>query len=79
MRLKWIREGVEDYEYIQMLRERGEGDFALEQVHKVARNMGDWEPDPAVLYAARRTMGERLDKSGGFRLYLPMLKRKRSS
>jgi len=60
MRLKWLREGVEDYEYIQLLRNLGEEEFALEQVHAVARNMGDWEPDPAVLYAARQAMGERL-------------------
>ena len=74
MRLKWIREGVEDYEYIRMLRERGEGDFALEQVHRVARNMGDWEPDPAILYAARQAMGERLDAlERNYRLYLPLI------
>lgn len=60
MRLKWLREGIEDYDYVQMLSALGQRDYALSQVHSVVRNMGDWDMDPELLYAARRNMGERL-------------------
>ena len=66
MRLKWIREGFEDYEYIRMLRELNplQADNLL---HQVVRNIGDWEISPSVLCDVRITMGELLDE-----LYLPI-------
>ena len=30
LRLKWIREGVEDYEYIELMKKAGKSDAALE-------------------------------------------------
>ncbi|RIH87927.1 hypothetical protein Mlute_00801 [Meiothermus luteus] len=62
IRAKWLRDGVEDYEYLRLLRERGlslrlDG---LEQA--MARSMRDWQKDPATLEAVRRRMGEVLSQ-----------------
>ena len=39
MRLKWVRDGVEDYEYIEILKNLGKADLALQ----IARSVGpDW-------------------------------------
>lgn len=60
MRLKWLRESIEDYDYIQLLKEKGEAEYALDQVHTVARGMTDWALNTSLLYAARQQLGERL-------------------
>jgi hypothetical protein len=57
MRLKYLRDGVEDYEYIQLLKEEGEGDAALAVAASVATSWSDWTRDPAVLEAARLQLG----------------------
>ena len=41
MRLKWLREGIEDYEYIEKLPIIDES-IANNLLHQVARNMIDW-------------------------------------
>ncbi len=65
MRLKWFREAVEDYAYIQLLREAGEWSFARQQINTFARGVGDWTDDIRALYEARRAMGERLSTLHG--------------
>ncbi|HFC54271.1 MAG TPA: DUF4091 domain-containing protein [Gammaproteobacteria bacterium] len=65
MRLKWLREAVEDYAYIQLLREAGEWQFARRRIHGFARGVDDWRDDVAALYRARRAMGERLSALHG--------------
>ena len=66
---------MEDYDYVQMLSELGQREYALSQVPLVARNMGDWDMDPVLLYAARRNMGERLHTIYSERrcVYLPVV------
>lgn len=61
MRLKWLREGIEDYEYVELLKLAGEADFALEIARSVGESFGNWSHDPDALYAARQRLGERLD------------------
>lgn len=61
VRLKWLRDGMEDFEYIRMLHDLGHGAFAMDQLHAVARHMGDWEEDPALWSAARQALGIHLD------------------
>lgn len=61
MRLKWIREGMDDYDYIALLSSIGHREFALEQVRTVARSWGDWDQEPAAFYAARQRLGEQLN------------------
>ncbi len=65
IRLKWFREAVEDYAYIQALRDAGEWDFARRQIRRFARGVGDWDDDMDMLYEARRKMGERLSALQG--------------
>ena len=60
MRLKNIREGMEDYEYMQMLADMGERAFVDEVVQSVGRSWFDWEKDPAKLYAARARLAEKI-------------------
>lgn len=65
IRLKWFRESVEDYAYIQLLRDAGEWQFAKQQINTFARGVGDWKDDIRALYQARRAMGERLSALHG--------------
>ena len=60
MRLKWLRESFEDHAYITLLQQRGEGAFAMQQIRRIARNVGDWNDNSAELFAARHAMAERL-------------------
>jgi hypothetical protein len=62
IRLKLIREGLEDYEYFHLLAQAGAGAFADRRVERVAEKTYRWARDPAVLEAARREMGEELDR-----------------
>jgi hypothetical protein len=66
VRLKLIREGLEDYEYL-VLMERGGGagaDRAHREVGKFARTVFDWNRDAASLYAARRAIASMIAASG---------------
>jgi hypothetical protein len=65
MRLKWFREGVEDYEYVQILKNMGQTEFAMDTVHTVATDFRTWSQDEDALYTARRMLGERIDSLGG--------------
>jgi hypothetical protein len=62
MRIKAVRDGVEDFEYVQILNRLHRGDRAL----KIARTAGaDWEKwtlDPQVLAAARIKLGNEIER-----------------
>jgi hypothetical protein len=60
MRLKWIREGVEDYEYIEILKRAGYHDWAMKAVGEVAKDMHNWNQDPAILAAVRLKLGTKI-------------------
>ncbi len=59
MRLKWIREGMEDYEYLALL-ERLYPDDLDGLLHRVIRNEADWEADPTVVYDTRANVAGRI-------------------
>ena len=61
MRLKWIRDGVEDYEYVALLKKAGYGDWALQVARSVGGDWTHWTRDPNALESARRTLGQKLD------------------
>lgn len=63
IRLKLIREGIEDYEYMAMLDERGLSRLAEEQVDAIVRMAYDWQRDPQLLYGARKLLGDALEKA----------------
>lgn len=60
IRLKMIREGQEDYEYMHLLKTLGEKAFADEQVARVLTNTYTWNREPLNLYDAREKMGDRI-------------------
>ncbi len=60
LRLKWLRETVEDFAYLRLLEQNGEKQFAREQIRRLVRGVGDWENRTVELYAARLAMGNRL-------------------
>jgi len=53
IRLKQIREGLEDYEYLTILAQRRSRTVAEEAVKKIARSWHDWDPDAKDLLRAR--------------------------
>ena len=62
MRLKWIREGVEDYEYIEMLKELGQEEWALEITRSVGADWKNWTKNPVKLESARRKLGNKIEE-----------------
>ncbi|MBF5041455.1 DUF4091 domain-containing protein [Aggregicoccus sp. 17bor-14] len=60
LRLKHLRDGLEDYEYLRLLTQLGEGEFARACVQRLARSGYDIEHDPAVWEQVRRDMTARL-------------------
>src|SRR5205085_12191924 len=63
IRLKWIREGVEDYEYVELLKHQGRGEWALSLVREIATDFQNWSDNPTALERTRRTMGEALSRA----------------
>lgn len=60
IRLKRLREGIEDYEYTEILKNLGYGDWAMKIVHRVGKNWTNWTKNPDSLYDARRKLGEKI-------------------
>lgn len=58
MRLKWIRDGVEDYEYIELLRKAGCGTMALTLARGVGASWREWTKDPKMLEFERHRVGD---------------------
>lgn len=64
MRLKWVRKGMEDYEYIDLLKVAGQEDLALELTRSVAKDFRTWSQSPADYEKARQEMAAMLSLSG---------------
>lgn len=62
MRLKWLRAGVDDFEYVEILKGLGRGNWAIETIRAVARDWKNWASDPACIDAVRRKLGEEIDR-----------------
>jgi hypothetical protein len=60
LRLKHLRDGLEDYEYLRLLTQLGERDFARASALKLARSGYDIERNPAVWAQVRRDMTARI-------------------
>ncbi len=61
LRLKYLRDGVEDYDYVQLLKDRGKGEWALSLVRPLAPDWRNWTRDPATVEAVRRQFGPQLE------------------
>ena len=62
MRMKWIRDGIEDYEYIEMLKQLGEEDFAIQISRSIGTDWKRWTRDPNRLTDARLKLGNAIEK-----------------
>jgi hypothetical protein len=62
IRLKWIRESIDDHDYIAMLSASGFKTTALDAAQTFARGFGDWDDDIPALYAARDQLASQLEK-----------------
>ena len=65
MRLKWSRDGVNDFEYVQMLKTLGQGDWALQQAQSVGPDWRNWTRDYMQVEAVRLALGNRIDRLSG--------------
>jgi hypothetical protein len=61
IRLKQIREGIEDFEYLKLLAST-QPEKAKQLVLKIARSWTDWEKEPQKLYSVRYEIGKLLSK-----------------
>ncbi len=62
MRLKWLRDGVEDYEYLQLLKTAGQGALATQKSSAVGANWSSWTQDSSLLLSVRDELGKQLDQ-----------------
>lgn len=58
MRLKVVRDSMEDYEYFVLLEQRGGADALRPCIDRIAPNWWDIEYDPDVLLEERRKIAE---------------------
>src|SRR6185312_10598712 len=65
MRLKWLRDGSEDYDYIQLLKNAGYGSWAMNLVYSVGPNWTKWTRSSSLLESVRLQMGQTLDQIYG--------------
>lgn len=65
MRLKWIRDGEQDYEYVALLKKAGKGTWALQVADSVGPDWTNWTRSISALASARQQLGEELDTLGG--------------
>ena len=75
IRLKWLREGVEDYEYVAILKGRERADLALEIARSVAPDWHNWTRDPLALDAARSRLAEAIIATNPNTISVPLLTR----
>jgi hypothetical protein len=62
IRLKAIRDGIQDYEYVQMLNNLGQKSFANSVIKPIATSWNHWTHDPDELTAARMQLGKKLNQ-----------------
>jgi hypothetical protein len=65
LRLKALRDGVEDYDYLALLAQLGDPDFAAQLSASLASTWNNWSHDPSVLITAREQAAARILELGG--------------
>jgi len=61
IRLKNIREGLEDYEYFAILDRLGEGEFVIDMVNQICPNWWDFSKDPDKLMEVREQLALKIE------------------
>jgi len=62
IRLELLREGIEDYEYLWMLKDKGDVAFAEKQVQNLVIDVSAFSRNLAELYLTRKAMARRLEE-----------------
>jgi hypothetical protein len=62
IRLKQLRDGVEDFEYVEILKRLGKKEAAITAARHLAPNWSDWSHDPKRLEITRRKLGEQIQR-----------------
>lgn len=62
LRLKRIRDGIEDYEYIAILKRLGDEKWALKMSRSIARDWHKWTKNPQELEQVRVKLGNRIQE-----------------
>ena len=65
MRLKWLRDGTDDYEYIELLKAQGRGEWALATARQAGSDWRTWTRSADFLESVRYQLGSELDRLGG--------------
>jgi hypothetical protein len=60
MRLKWLRDGVDDFDYVELLKLRGQEEWALAVVGAIAPDWANWTRDIGALETTRTALAQRL-------------------
>jgi len=62
MRLKWLRAGVEDYDYVQILKNMGNSGLAMQIARSVGPDWTNWTRDAGAVMSARIQIGEAINR-----------------
>lgn len=62
IRFELLREGIEDYEYLQMLKNLGDGEYADSLISQMVIDVSAFSRSREELYSIRKAMAERLEK-----------------
>ncbi len=65
MRLKWIRDGVDDFDYVEILKGLGQGAWATALTKTVGADWTNWTRDINALYSVRDQLGNKIDQING--------------
>jgi hypothetical protein len=65
MRLKAIRDGMEDYEYLRILAAQEGVEVARQFAERLTTGWTRWEKDPGRLQEVRKEIGRRIDARAG--------------
>jgi hypothetical protein len=63
LRLKYLRDGEEDYEYVRLLQAAGQDSVALALSRSVAASWSNWTRDPNALESAREALGDQIEQA----------------
>jgi hypothetical protein len=62
IRFELLREGIEDYDYLWMLKNAGDNEFAEKQIHNLVIDVSTFSRNLEELYMARKAMAKRLEE-----------------
>lgn len=65
MRLKWLRDGVEDYDYVQLLKNAGNSSLAMQISQSVGPDWTNWTRNESSVISARVQVGQAINSIMG--------------